>query len=212
MRFAFCILALLTIGCERTGLTGPSGPHLRFVDVATSVGAYPTIFAARLSNDGDAVAQIDAVRLRVLHKTLLFDAADLAPPAFDHTTVIYEGNPDYGGTPLGPGKTIEIKAATIRDVIGNVVWHVNEDAPPMLAIVTGQFQVLRNGDVLAELDPLIMVLESKPGAITAVRAVRTADPRKAAAVVKGLREIEGRRSIELEELIETIEAAGKQGI
>jgi hypothetical protein len=52
MRAALLLLTLLALGCDRWAATGPSGSHLRMVDVALPDSGYSMIFAARLANDG----------------------------------------------------------------------------------------------------------------------------------------------------------------
>jgi hypothetical protein len=210
MRAALLFLTLLAFGCSQPKPTASSGPHLSSVGVGVDHTTFPMPFAIKVTNAGDAPAYVDDAQIFVATKTLLYDdEASLAsvPDEFDCAVIVFhEPHADGALSPLPKGKTIEVAPGATVDVRGAVEWVVPANAPPMLAIVRASFAAMRNGKPVAQSDERLYVLQSRDGAIDAVRHSTTTDGDEARAILKGLRAIEGKRSAGFVELLESIQA------
>ena len=203
MRIAFATLALLTLGCAESP-PATHGPRLRHVATGLDERHWPAIFALKLANDGDEPATIDNVVFQVTDRTLLYDDAGDAPPSEFECVVAVFG--DDGQTSRAAGDVLTIRPGETVDVSGAIQWAVKPNSAPMLAIVRAALIPQRRGESLVEPEPLIMFLQSGPGALEAVRQSSTTDAERAIHVADGLRAIEGKRSPDFEDLIRSIEA------
>jgi hypothetical protein len=160
-------------------------------------------FALKLANDGDDAAIFETLRFQVTFKTYLYDDAGSKPPDDFRCEIVIR---DEEGRDLPPGNWIGIAGGDTADVRGFVRWVVPPEAPPMLAIVRAEFLPIRRGDELMRTEPLIMYLQSKPGALDAVRKSATTTAKQAVELADGLRKIDGKRTADFEDLIRSIEA------
>jgi hypothetical protein len=211
MRPALLLLTFLAVGCSQPKPPVLSGPQLRFVGVGVNHTTFPMPFAIKVRNDGDPPAYVDDAQIFVATKTLLYDdetSRGSVPDGFDCDVIVFSNRPGTEGklVPLPRGEAIEIAPGATVDVLGAVQWAVPADAPPMLAIVRASFAAMNDGKVVAQGDERLYVLQSREGAVEAVRNSTTTDGDEARAVLKGLRALDGERSRGFVELLESIQA------
>jgi hypothetical protein len=202
------VLSLCTVGC---GQSSESGPHLQYIDTGLDQRVCPLVFALKLTNEGDAPVVVDNVRFQITSRTLLYDnAGDEFPNEFNCELALVDD--DHPAAPfLLPSDSISIAPGEVRDVRGVIRWIVPADAPPMLAIICAELIPIRDGAEIIRTEPVIMFLQSGPGALDAVRLSTTTNREQAAQVVAGLRAIEGKRSFEFEDLIRSIDLIANPG-
>jgi hypothetical protein len=191
--------ALLLLGCNETQPATHAGPRLRYVATGLDQQNYPLAFALKIANDGNAPATVDDVRFNVPFKLLLYDDdAGEAPSGFDCEVQVLTELP----VTVQPGQT--------ADLAGLVTWAVPPETPPMLAVVRARFQTLHNGKATIDQEPLIMFLQSRPGAVDAV--VEAAGTKGEIKEVLGtLWRLDGQQSAGFNELLHRIEAAQENG-
>jgi hypothetical protein len=153
-----------------------SGSQLRVVGVGVDHTTFPMPFAIKVTHEGDAPAYVDDAQIFVATKTLLYDdeaARGSVPDGFDCAVIVFdEPGADGALSPLPKGKTIEVAPGATVDIRGAVEWVVPANAPPMLAIVRASFAAMRNGKSVAQSDERLYVLQSREGAVEAVRNTR----------------------------------------
>jgi hypothetical protein len=204
---ALVAVAILAAGCA----TEPSTPSkLHFKGVGFIEDEAPLKFGLRLENTGDAVIKISGVRTLIGEKLLMTTALN-AVDDFEHRTFLLGNDlaPDGSYAVLQDGQFLVVQPGEVVELKGVLQWRLPDDAPPTVAVVRGTFTVLDEGDEeLAECEPIMFVVQSRTGALDAVRDGPDAVLKQAAGPLYMISLGEGRKSPGARQLIREFQQAG----
>jgi hypothetical protein len=205
-RCALQLAVLVILGCSEKA----PPPTLRFKGVGFMEDQAPLKLGLRLENKGDVVIKISGIRTLIGEKLLMTTALN-AGDDFEHQTFLLGNDlaPDGSYAVLQDGKFLEVQPGEVVELKCVLQWRLPDDPPPIVAVVRGAFSVLGEGDEeLAQCEPIMFVVQSKTGALDAVRDGPDTVLKQAAGPLYMISLGEGRKSPGARQLIREFQEAG----